>query len=299
MQKRSGVALIAGMMLVLALQGSAAQMLASNYISSFVWRSTDPRHGGFSGLELSDDGLSFIAISDRGGWTKGKITRDRAGYITDMNALPVRALLGRSGKPLQGELADSEGLAIAPNGQIYVSFEGEHRARILEYAQLDQPALAAYTEQSFSRLPQNSALEALAVDDAGTIHTLPEDASGDGTFRIYTYRNGQWQQPITLPADAGFSAVGADFGPDGRFYLLERGFHGMLGFSSRVRSFQLTATAARDMRVEMQTGAGVYDNLEALSVWRDGKGDIRLTMISDDNFFWPQRTEIVEYRVLP
>ena len=36
-----------------------------------------------------------------------------------------------------------------------------------------------------------------------------------------------------------------------------------------------------------------------LAVWRDANGAIRLTMIADDNFFWVQRTEVVEYRVLP
>ena len=40
-----------------------------------------------------------------------------------------------------------------------------------------------------------------------------------------------------------------------------------------------------------------HDNLEGLSVWRDAEGDIRLTMISDDNFQPIQRTEFVEYRV--
>jgi hypothetical protein len=45
-------------------------------------------------------------------------------------------------------------------------------------------------------------------------------------------------------------------------------------------------------------GVGVQDNLEGLSVWRDIAGQIRLTLISDDNFRLLQRTEIVEY-VLP
>ena len=40
---------------------------------------------------------------------------------------------------------------------------------------------------------------------------------------------------------------------------------------------------------------GVYDNLEGIAVWRDDAGGLHLTMISDDNFIFFQRTEIVEY----
>ena len=39
-----------------------------------------------------------------------------------------------------------------------------------------------------------------------------------------------------------------------------------------------------------------FDNLEGIAVWADGQG-IRITMISDDNFLFVQRTELVEYRV--
>jgi hypothetical protein len=116
---------------------------------------------------------------------------------------------------------------------------------------------------------------------------------------VYRYRAGKWDQTLTLPRTKGFDPVGADFGPDGRFYLLERGFHGILGFSNRVRSFALGSNAFTDERLEMQSAAGTHDNLEGIAVWQDKHGDIRLTMISDDNFFWAQRSEIVEYRVFP
>lgn len=45
----------------------------------------------------------------------------------------------------------------------------------------------------------------------------------------------------------------------------------------------------------MQSEVGRHDNLEGLSVWQDAQG-VRLTMVSDDNFMFFQRTEFVEYR---
>jgi hypothetical protein len=50
----------------------------------------------------------------------------------------------------------------------------------------------------------------------------------------------------------------------------------------------------------LETVPRTHDNLEGIAVWRDAEGFIRLTMISDDNGRAPfQRTEFVEYRVLP
>ena len=46
----------------------------------------------------------------------------------------------------------------------------------------------------------------------------------------------------------------------------------------------------------MQTRTFRHDNLEGISVWRAPDG-LRMTLISDDNYRWMQRTEIVEYRV--
>jgi hypothetical protein len=49
--------------------------------------------------------------------------------------------------------------------------------------------------------------------------------------------------------------------------------------------------------VLLRSAAGTHDNLEGLAVWRDVGGHIRLTMISDDNFRFFQKTEFVEYVV--
>jgi hypothetical protein len=299
MQKRTRLALIAYLGVIAALDGSAAPLKAPNYIGSFVWTSQDPAHGGFSGLELAADGLSFTTISDRGGWTRGTITRDTDGYISAVSAEIVAPLLDDDNRLLRNERADSEGLAIAPDGTAFISFEGKGAARVMQYSSLSARGKDLARAPAFKSMSRNASLEALAVDADGVLYTLPEAPRDAGAFPVFRYGHGTWDQTLSLPRTAEFDAVGADFGPDGRFYLLERGFHGLTGFSSRVRSFALGPTGFCDERLEFQTLAGTHDNLEGLSVWRDAKGSIRLTMISDDNFLWVQHTEIVEYRVVP
>lgn len=289
---------MAGVFLVLGLQGSASQPFAAGFLSAFTWSMTDERFGGFSGIELSDDGSTFLALTDRGGWTRGSITRDADGIITGITARPIRLLRGRFEAPLDPGRSDSEGLAVAADGTVYVSFE--QFARVLRYDSIDGPARNLISPREFGRMQSNSALEALAIDAAGTLYTLPERSGElDRPFPIFRYRDGKWDQPFGLRRDGGYLAVGADIGPDGRFYLLERQFHGILGFSSRVRSFALSETELSDERTELQSGIGQHDNLEGLSVWQDATGAIRLTMIADDNFNFFQKTEIVEYRIAP
>ena len=299
MQKRTRLALIVALCGACALTSSAAPLFAPNFISRTVWRSDDPRHGGFSAIELSEDGTQFVVISDRAAWTKGAMTRDAEGRLLGLDAVAVAPLQDQNGKAFAWPRGDSEGLAIGPNGQIFISFEGQGVARIMAFSALDQAGQDLPRPREFAGLQKNAALEALAVDSDGRLYTLPETPRNAGPFPVFRFADGAWDQTLNLPRDPAFDAVGADFGPDGRFYLLERGFHGISGFTSRVRSFALGPDGFEDPRLELQTAPGTHDNLEGLAVWRDPLGRIRLTMIADDNFFWAQRTEVVEYSVLP
>jgi hypothetical protein len=293
MRRRTFLGLSGAAVAALSLQGSAGQVQPPGLVGSYTWRNGPTGLGGLSGVRVTAGGAGFTAITDRGAWVSGRFDRDAAGRIIGVASGPIRLLRALGASPLRKGRTDSEGLAIAPDGSVYISFERE--ARVLRYARLDGPAENLPTPDSFAKLSANKALESVAVDARGTLYTLPE-LPKDGAFPVWRYRGGVWDQPFALPTRGSFLAVDADFGPDGRFYLLERDFQGLGGFASRVRSFRLGSTGPKDERVEMQSELGRHDNLEGLSVWRDAQG-LRLTMVSDDNFMFFQRTEFVEYRV--
>lgn len=296
MHKRPLFALILGFALIGGLQGSASPPLPAGYLQSYRWTLDDPDFGGLSGIEVWPDGERFLAISDKGAFVEGRIERAADGSIAGVSSGPMRPLLARGSEGLAKGRTDSEGLAVAADGRVFVSFEGV--ARVLEYDRISGSAQNLPSHPDFARLQLNSALEALAVDGEGTLYTLPERSGAmDRPFPVYRYRGGVWDQPFDLPRRGGFLAVDADVGPDGRFYLLEREFQGLAGFAARVRSFALS-DGLSDERVEMQSATGQHDNLEGLSVWRDATGGLRMTMVSDDNFNFFQTTEIVEYRVI-
>lgn len=260
------------------------------FLHSHVWTDADPNHGGFSGIEVSHDGLSFVVISDRGYITEGRFVRE-GGRITGIEAAPLRRLGNGEGGPLARNRSDAEGLAVAPDGERFLSFEGVARLRT-ETGPDGRPDLLP-RHPDFEAMQSNSALEALAIGPDSALYAIPERSGQvDRPFPVYRLRGGVWDIPFSLPRIGPYLVAGADVGPDGMLYVLERDFTG-IGFRSRVRRFGLDGSGGD---VVLETGTAVHDNLEGIAVWEDA-GGLRLTMISDDNFRWFQRTEVVEYRL--
>ncbi len=266
------------------------------FISRFTWTNSDPLFGGLSSLDLSRDGQSFVATGDKGLFVEGQVMR-RAGRIKGLDNLRFQLIQDARGKPRLSYETDAEGLAVAPNGKLFVSFEGTHE--ILSYGGIDDKAA------HLSRLPwkgdlqSNSSLEGLAIDTRGWLYTFPErSGSLNRPFPIYRYRNGAWDRKLRFPRRDAFLPVGADFGPDGRLYILERELTGLSGFASRVRSFSVSRDRLSDEKILLTTSPGTHDNLEGIAVWATPEGALRVTMISDDNFRFFQRTELVEYRLV-
>jgi hypothetical protein len=300
MQRRSRLALSVAAFGVLAVPGSSEPVMPPGFISASEWAKDDPAHGGFSALSVSADGLRFTAIADRSTWVEGQFQRDAGGQITGIVVDRRGALHQPDGTLFPDTDNDSEGLAITGDGLAYISFE--RQARVMVFAGLDQPAMTLPQHPDFASFGTNTGLEALASDAAGRLYTLPEKAPEKGqTLPLYRSAAAGWEHAFDIPEAAGFRPVGADFGPDGLFYLLERQFVFPFGFASQVRRFALPGEGQNlpEAQLVFASPPGLHDNLEGLSVWRDTVGDIRLTMISDNNFLSLQRTEIVEYRAAP
>lgn len=296
MRKRTCLALIGIVFVALTgLAPATPETGPAEFAGEFVWSIDDPAFGGLSGLEVTADGSAFTAISDHGSVVAGHFLR-RGGRITGLRDLSLGPLKNRRGGALSEPLSDSEGLAIRPDGRLFVSFERVHR--VWSYATPGGAAQGMPQHVDFRAMQSNSSLEALAVTPDGTLYTMPEKSGrADWPFPVYRFRDGAWTQPFTLPRRGDFLAVGADFGPDGKLYLLERDFRGVFGFRSRVRRFTVTDRGLTGEEVLLSTPTGRFDNLEGIAVWRDAAGAIRLTMISDDNFMVFQKTEFVEFRL--
>ena len=261
--------------------------------SEVAWEEADPRFGGYSAVAVAPDGGSFLAISDKGSWARGEIER-KDGRIDAIRITGIGDLHQISGAVVGADEFDAEGLAVDAEGHAFVSFEAFHRIR--RYDDIDGPAADVPSHPDFRKLQLNSGLEALAIDDAGTLYAIPERSGAwERPFPVYRLRDGKWDRALSIRRDGTFLVVDADFGPDGKLYVLERDFGWVRGFATRVRRFALGPDGLGEEVTLLETPFGELDNMEGISTWRDAAGRIRVDLISDDNFFPLQRTVLAEY----
>ena len=270
--------------LTLAASASAASLVEE---ARAVWRDDDPSHGGVSGIEVSADGRVALTLGDRGVFASAALERDARGRLTGVRTLersPVRDTEGRARRGI-----DAEGLVLREDGRIYASIEGPSRV----WTWRDPGSEAAWMPRApgFRQLSGNSGLEALAIDGAGRLWTAAETEGG----ALWVY-DGEWRIAGRLRGSGGFRVVGADFGPDGDLWLLERRFGG-LAFASRIRRVTVDGAEVVADEIVMRSLPGLYGNLEGIAVWRGSDGAIRVTAVSDDNFLAFVPTTVVEWRL--
>ena len=253
--------------------------------------------GGISGIHLGPDGQEATLLLDGGLMIRGLLHRDAEGRPTGLRRwllIPIKPLPDLD---LDDRGLDTEGLAVV-DGRTFVSIE-----RLHEVWELDETGVVVARlpqADDFPGLQGNSSLEALAADADGRLYTLPERSGDrDRPFPVWRFSGGSWKRPFSLPRRGRFLAVGADFGPDGRLYLLERRHALPLRFATRVRRFTLEDDRVIAEETLLETPLGLHDNLEGIAVWQDAAGAMRLTMVSDDNYLRFQETQIVEYRLPP
>ena len=250
-----------------------------------------PHVSGLSGIEVTGDGAGFLAVTDVGWIVEGRLDRDN-GTLVGADVQSVRPIIGQNGFPVRarnvGDWWDAEGLALMPDGTAYISFE--RWTRVARHASIYATGEWIADHADFFEFDVNRQLEAVAVDANGTVFTFPEAPVPGGGFPVYRLDPEGWTIASTLPASDAYSLVGADFGPEGQLYILDRKLIFATWFQSRIRRVDLESGHIETL---WESRPGALGNLEGLSVWPDGDR-LRATMVSDNNGKAHVATEIVE-----
>lgn len=267
-------------------------------------RSEDPEFGGFSGLEVLDDGR-LIAISDAADWFEARLVLDEDGVLVGVTDMRSTSMRDETGAVFASKDAgDSEDIAQLPDGRFAVSFEQTQSIRLYDLnrdgpfgAAAPGPVLA-----DVARLPGNVGLEAIASAANGDL-VIGAEGNG-GVTPIWRARlDAQAQTPVSAhyPLPGGYSLTSLDRLPDGGFVALERFYAPVIGARARITRFAEDAST-EDAVIEPEELARLappmpVDNFEGISAVRMPDGATRLYIVSDDNFSDRQRTLLLAFDI--
>jgi len=275
------------------------------YRGGIVLTSPFKEFGGISAIRVQGDGQRFIAVSDKGWWLRGRLLYDglRPTGIAEAEMAPV---LGADGKPLAARgWFDTE--SIAEDGDmLYVGIERVNQIVRFNYAK--DGLLARGTPipvpPGVKSLPFNKGLEALvfvprALPLGGTLIAISERGLDKDKNSLAFLIGGPSPGNFAIKRSNEYDVSDAALLPGGDLLLLERKFGWTSGLSVRIRKIALTdirPAAVVDGATLFEVDLGYeIDNMEGLSVHRNGNGETVLTLISDDNFSVVQRTLLLQF----
>lgn len=263
-------------------------------LGRIAWTSDLDGFGGLSGLIVRDGGNQIWAVSDKGTLFAARIMRDAGGRISGFGPVTPHVLHDTKGAPPREFLENAEALASDGADGVFVAYEGW--ARIWHYPQLDGLPVWTHPWDRFWDGLGNTGFEALARYATGRLLVISERVeTGPAAFPALTHETKGWEPAFVIPQYDGFLISGADFGPDGALYILERRFRWYQGFATRIRRLELKGnTIVSDQRL-LDSPAWRLGNSEGISVWQSASGQMIISVISDDNFNWWQKTAITEF----
>jgi len=283
---------------------------ALEFIGGFEMRAANPAFGQLSALRFLSPGSAFIGVADHGYWFSGKIGRDAQGVPTGIADFRMQRMVDARGRVVTDKhLSDAEGLDVS-DGIVTVAFERE--ARLCEFAlnprNMAGPLRCLDIVIPRHELRYNRGLEMVArspVDGqlAGARILVSErsiDKNGDLFAAII---EGPQKGVFKVRRSSDFDVTDGAFLPDGDLVLLERRFSLVTGIGMRLRRIAggaIRPGALVDGEVLMQADlAHRIDNMEGLGAWRREDGATILSLVSDDNQSFLQKTLYLEFRLLP
>lgn len=255
-------------------------------------RPAEPWLHGLSSIH-TDDGQRFVALSNFGYVIHGRFERDGAGRLTGFRPEQAIPLTFPDGRPLTNGFRAAEGLAVARDGRIFVSFE--YHTRVWTYRSPGAPPEDLGVHGDFARLPNGRGLEALALAPNGDLYAIPErPARLTHGFPSYRWHRGEWVGSFRMPSDERFLPVSADFGPDGLLYVLEYDSGGGGGAVAQIRRFAVQGDRMGPGTVVLRSAPGQFGRVSGLSVWRDRGGRLRAMMVTNNGGLPDRAGELVE-----
>ncbi len=283
------------------------------YLGGLHLSSPDKKFGGISGFVVSPDGEKLLGVSDQGYWFLADLDYDGSRLATVSQA-KMTPLTDTEGKYIYGPDRDAEAVTLVDGSGFVVSFEGNHRFWYYQAAnQLDFESILQSNAQTLtfapdlspvlSVLPDNFGIEALTTLQDGRMLAISEsgeDHRARGLTRSWIIGRGE-ALPLAYKFQDRFRPTDMATLPNGDVLVLERHFSLAKGMASRLRLIKAAdiyerAVLKGEVIAEMAFPYNL-DNMEALAVRQNDKGETLIYMMSDDNYNPLQRTLLMMFRL--
>lgn len=275
-----------------------------DFVGGLVLQSENKRFGGISGLHIEADNTTFVAHSDRGFWLRGKLKLD-GNRVTGIENAEMAPMRGPDGRTLTSRRwYDTEGLT-SDGENFYVGVERANQILRFRMADgLNARGIPIQIPNGVRRLPFNQGLEALAfvpkgMPLAGSLLAISERGLDEKGNILAFIIGGPTPGSFTVRRFDEFEISDAAISPTGHLLLVERYFRWLSGIHLRIRAIPLAeikAGVVADGKVLLQADNNFdIDNMEALAISKGTNGEIVLTLISDNNFNFFQRTVLLRF----
>jgi hypothetical protein len=255
---------------------------ALHFLEGWRLSSRDVRFGGVSAMHV--EGGEVLALADTGSIFRFPVPRGAGALPLTIDRIPRGPGSGRRKSD-----RDAEALAVA-EGRVWVAFETWNavwRYRLPPWRFEAAAAPSALEELPFTHGPE--AMVRLANGRFLIFGEGPSDESGTTPLLLF---HGDPARPATgvtrlrYRPSPGFRATDAALLPDGRLLVLNRSFRLLRGWRAVLilaDPRRLRGGVLAGQEIAAFTGNVTVDNMEALSVTREGRRTI-VWIASDDNF---------------
>jgi len=280
------------------------QFGALEFVGGLVLQSKHKHFGGLSGLHIAQNGVSFLAHSDRGHWLRGKLKTD-GDRVIGIESAEMAPMRGPDGRTLTArKWQDTESLAV-DGDTLYVGIERVNQ--ILRYRLSDGLAgrgIPIQVPNGIRKLPFNQGLEALVfvpkgMPLAGSLLAISEAGLDEKGNTLAFIIGGPMPGTFTIRRTDEYEVSDAAISPTGHLVIVERYFRWISGIHLRIRAIPLSeikpgAVAEGKVLLTADNNFDI-DNMEALAITKNTSGQIVLTLLSDNNFNLFQRTILLRF----
>lgn len=264
--------------------------------------------GQLSAMRFLTPGGEFVGVADHGYWFRGRVERDAAGLPTGISGFAMQPMVDETGAVVADKAdKDAEGLDVA-GGLATVSFE--RHARVSEYridgASVGGPVGAVDFGIPRHELRYNQGIETVArapaqgIQEGARIVIAERSIDPDGNI-FAAILEGPEKGVLKVRRSGDFDVTDGVFLENGDLLLLERRFSVVSGAAMRLRLIDgdsVRRGALVDGPVLMEADLAYrIDNMEALDVWTRADGETIVSLMSDDNQSFLQRTLYLEFRL--